>query len=280
MADKKIVILGARGMLGSDIAKLLISRGKNPACFDLPNFDITDSKQLQNAAGDADIIINCAAFTDVDKAETKSSDACAVNAEAVGSLAKIAAENNAYIIHISTDFVFDGTKHTPYTETDEPNPVNVYGQSKLSGEKLLTQSTCRNSIIRVQWSYGQNGDNFIKKLISLSTRQDSLKVVSDQIGSPTATAETAKVIAEFVEKQPLGLYHFAAAGYAGRFEVAKFVFDKLNIKTELAPCLSSEFPAPAKRPCNSRFCCDKISQLLNCDIESWNGPLERFLKKL
>ncbi len=280
MDDKKIVVLGANGMLGSDVTAVFAGRGECAASFDLPDFDITNFKQLKAATCNADIIVNCAAFTNVDKAESQPAAAAAVNAKAVENLAKIAAENNAYIIHISTDFVFDGQQQNPYTETDEPKPINVYGQSKLAGEKLLAKNTCRHSIIRVQCSYGSNGGNFITKLVSLSTRRDSLKVVSDQVGSPTATAEIARTIVEFSKKQPQGLYHFAASGYVSRFEVAKFVFEKLNIKTELIPCASSEFITPAKRPLNSRFCCDKIAAMLAGDIENWREPLERFLGKL
>jgi dTDP-4-dehydrorhamnose reductase len=275
---EKIVLLGARGMLGSDIYNLCDKN--NITALDLPDFDITDKKQLDKALENTNTVINCAAFTDVEKAESQYDLALKINAEAVGNLAQIAHKKNIYVIHISTDFVFDGKKETPYLETDKPNPVNAYGKSKLAGEKLLAGNHDFYAIIRTQWTYGKNGNNFITKLISLSRQKNSLKVVDDQFGSPTATQDVAKVIYEFVAKKPQGLFHYAAAGFASRYDVAKFTFEKLKISTQIIPCKSSEFPTVAVRPSSSRFCCDKIQSLLDKPIELWQKPLERFLKTL
>ncbi|OHB52563.1 MAG: dTDP-4-dehydrorhamnose reductase [Planctomycetes bacterium GWF2_41_51] len=277
MADK-IVLLGAKGMLGSEVRSLYAE--ENLKTFDLPEFDITDFAQLQKAVDNANVIINCAAFTDVEKAESQYDLAYKVNAEAVENLAKIAAEKNIYVIHISTDFVFDGKKDSPYEETDTPRPINAYGRSKLEGELLLMENHQNCGIIRVQWTYGKNGNNFISKLISLSKQRDSLKVVDDQFGSPTWTQEAAKVIHIFAENKHRGLFHYAAAEYASRYEVAKFAFGKLELKTEIIPCKSDEFKSAAARPANSRFCCDKIQSLLDKPIEMWQKPLERFLKTI
>ena len=277
MADK-IVLLGAKGMLGSDVYSLCDKDNVIP--LDLPEFDITDKNQLEKILEDADIVINCAAFTDVEKSESQSAQAFKVNAEAVGNLAQIAHRKNIYVIHISTDFVFDGKKETAYIETDRTNPINVYGKSKLEGEILLAKNHNLYAIIRVQWTYGKNGNNFITKLISLSRQKSSLKVVNDQFGSPTWTQEAAKIIREFIAKKPQGLFHYAAAGFASRCDVAKFAFEKLKISTPVIPCKSSEFPTMAQRPASSRFCCDKIQSLLDKPIELWQKPLERFLKTL
>ena len=277
-SSEKIVLLGAKGMLGSEVSSLLAN--DNIIALDLPEFDITNKNQLEKAIQGAGIVINCAAYTDVEKSESQTDLAFKVNAEAVGNLAEFAHRNNIYVIHISTDFVFDGAKDSPYTETDRTNPINVYGKSKLQGELLLAEKYNFYSIIRVQWTYGKNGNNFIAKLISLSRQKSSLKVVDDQFGSPTWTQEVAKVICEFITKKPQGLFHYAAAGFASRYEMAKFVFEKLNISTELVPCKSSEFKTAAQRPLNSRFCCDKIQSLLDKPIELWQKPLERFLKIL
>ncbi|MGB8227319.1 MAG: dTDP-4-dehydrorhamnose reductase [Sedimentisphaerales bacterium] len=282
----RIVLLGAKGMLGSEIYNLCAKcrkaspSGDNITPFDLPEFDITDENQLEKVLRDANIIVNCAAYTNVEKAESQSEQAFKVNAEAVGNLAKIAHNKNIYVIHISTDFVFDGKKETPYLETDRTNPINVYGKSKLEGETLLAKNHNRCAIIRVQWTYGKNGNNFITKLISLSTQKENLKVVDDQFGAPTWTQEVAKVIREFVAKKPQGIFHYAAAGFASRYDVAKFAFEKLKISTLVIPCKSSEFPTAAARPASSRFCCDKIQSLLDKPIELWQKPLERFLKTL
>jgi dTDP-4-dehydrorhamnose reductase len=274
----KIVLLGARGMLGSDVYPLF-AKG-NIIALDLPEFDITDKNQLIEAMSDCDVVINCAAFSNVEKAESQSAQTYKVNAEAVGNLAQIANKKNIYVIHISTDFVFDGKKAGSYTETDQTNPINVYGQSKLQGERLLSQNHNLYSIIRAQWTYGKNGNNFITKLISLSRQRDSLKVVDDQFGSPTSTKEAAKAIREFAFKKPQGIFHYAAGGRASRYEIAKFVFEKLKINTELIPCQTSEFKTAAQRPLNSCFCCDKIQALLAEPIAVWQKPLESFLETI
>jgi len=275
---EKIVLLGAKGMLGSEIYDLCAE--DNITALDLPDFDITDKKQLAGAVENANIIINCAAFTDVEKAESQYDLAFKVNAEALGNLAQIAHKKNIYVIHISTDFVFNGKKETPYVETDKPSPINTYGKSKLQGEILLAKNHNSYAIIRVQWTYGKNGNNFIAKLISLSRQKNSLKVVDDQFGSPTWTQEAAKVICEFIAKKPQGVFHYAAAGFTSRYEMAKFVFEKLKLNTQVVPCKTSEFKTAAARPANSRFCCDKIQSLLDKPIELWQKSLERFLKTI
>ncbi len=275
---EKIVLLGAKGMLGSEVYSLCAK--DNIIAFDLPEFDITNKKQLEETIEGANVVINCAAFTDVEKAESQYEQAFKINAEAVGTLAQIAHKKNIYVIHIGTDFVFDGRKETPYLETDEPNPINAYGKSKLEGEILLTKNHNSCAIIRVQWTYGKNGNNFIAKLISLSRQKNSLKVIDDQFGSPTWTQEAAKVIREFIAKKPRGIFHYSAAGFTNRYQMAKFVFEKLKINTELIPCKTSEFKTAAARPANSRFCCDKIQSLLDKPIELWQKPLERFLKTI
>jgi len=280
MANRKIALLGAVGMLGTEVAANLTQKGLAFDAFDLPGFDIADSTQLQQVVENSRIIINCAAYTDVEKAESQRDLAYRVNAEAVGRLGKFAKRADAYVIHISTDFVFDGSFNRPYAETDTPNPINIYGASKLVGEQLLRESSCLNCIIRTEWTYGLNGNNFIKKLIALARENNKLKVVDDQIGSPTAATEVARVICELLAKIPQGLFHFANAGYVSRFEMAKFIFEKLNMPVELISCKSQDFPSAAKRPLNSCFNCGRIAALLGRPIEPWQVPLEKFLKQL
>jgi dTDP-4-dehydrorhamnose reductase len=276
----KVIILGGKGMLGADVAAEFKNRNINYEIFDLPEFDITNERQLLSVIHKAKTIVNCAAYTDVEKAESERDLAYRVNAEAVGQLGTFAKKAGAYVIHISTDFVFDGTSDRTYVETDPPNPINSYGASKLAGERLLLESSCENCIIRVEWTYGLNGNNFVKKLIALAKKNGQLKVVDDQIGSPTATTEIAKVICELLDKRSEGLFHFANAGYASRFDMAKFVFEKLNMPVALANCKSGDFPSAAKRPLNSCFNCGKIEALLGRPIDPWQKPLEKFLKQL
>lgn len=278
--DASITILGGRGMLGSDLALACELHGLKTNVLDLPDFDITSTDHLQNAVNNTQIIINCAAYTNVDKAESEPDLAHQVNAEAVGHLGAFAKDSDVWVLHISTDFVFDGKSDTPYVETDPPNPISSYGASKLAGERLLLESGCRHCIMRVEWTYGLYGNNFVTKLINRAKEAKKLKVVDDQIGSPTATTEVAKAMCSLLPKKPEGIFHFASEGYVSRFDMAKFIFEKLRISADLSGCKTSDFPSPAERPLNSRFNCSKIKSLLDEPIKPWQQPLEQFLEQL
>jgi dTDP-4-dehydrorhamnose reductase len=275
-----VAILGAKGMLGSDLSVVCSQRGYGVRGFDLPEFDITDAAQLKEGIGGADAVINCAAYTNVDGAETETEVARRVNAEAVGTLGVLAREAGKWVLHFSTDFVFDGTSDTPYVETDKTNPINEYGTSKLAGERLLVDSGCRCCIVRIEWTYGAHGNNFVTKIITRAKQGGSLTVVDDQIGAPTATTEVADVACELLDGQAEGLFHFAAAGYASRYDVAEFILQRCAPGAELSACSSSDFTTPAQRPLNSRFECGKIQNVLKESIRSWQGPLESFLRRL
>ncbi len=280
MAKEAVAILGGKGMLGTDLIETCQHEDFDVKVFDLPEFDITNSKQLEQAVNSARTIINCAAYTDVDGAENESELAHKINAEAVGQLGTLAKETNRWLLHISTDFVFDGNLNRPYTETDLPNPTNECGRSKLAGEQLLVESGCRHCIMRIQWTYGLHGNNFVTKLIQRAKANNTLKVVNDQIGSPTSTIEVAKVICKLLLKKPQGFFHFASAGYISRYDMAKFIFEKLSMDVKLLPCKSSDYITAAARPLNSRFDCRKIMALLNEPITPWQVPLENFLRQL
>ena len=274
-----VAILGGKGMLGTDVASVCRQEGFEVEVFDLPEFDITNVQQLKQALNGARTIVNCAAYTNVDGAESEAELAYEVNAEAVGRLGELVKESGGWLLHISTDFVFDGGMSRPYRETDTPNPINEYGKTKLAGEQLLGQSGCRHCIVRVEWTYGSAGNNFVTKLIQRAKVDRTLKVVDDQIGSPTATTEAAKVICEMLHKKPVGLFHFASDGYVSRYEMARFIFDKLSMDVSVLACKSSDYPSAAARPLNSRFDCSRIRALLDEPIEGWQVPLERFLRK-
>ena len=280
MAEGKVAILGGNGMLGSDLTLACRERGYDVTALDLPDFDITDDEQLEKVVNAASIVINCAAYTDVDKAESERDLAYRVNGSAVGHLGAFAKESDVWLLHISTDFVFDGNLNRPYVETDEPNPINVYGQSKLTGEQLLFESGCRHCIMRVEWTYGLHGRNFVTKLIERAREDKKLRIVDDQIGSPTATTEAAKAICELLRQRPEGIFHFASSGSVSRYEMAKFICNKLGMSVDLSSCKSTDFSAVAARPLNSRFDCGKIQALLDEPIERWEGPLGRFLERL
>ena len=278
-----IAVLGAKGILGTDLVKAFANTDKSADAYDLPEFDITDLEQLRRITDSYKTIINCAAYTNVEKAESEIEKAFRVNAEAVGLLAKLAQKTGSQICHISTDFVFDGKSDDPYHETDKTNPINTYGSSKLAGEKLFIESGVDGCIIRLQWTYGHNGNNFIKKIIEIAEHNDSLKVVGDQIGSCTATEQIAVAIVELLSSNtslPDGIFHYAAKGFASRYDIAGFIFDKLGINVKLSACKTSDYKTAAARPLNSRFNCDKIQKLLTKPIKSWQEPLEKFLEQL
>jgi dTDP-4-dehydrorhamnose reductase len=280
MDSQRIVILGGRGMLGSDLTSLGRTKGLHFTSLDLPEFDITNTKHLQEALKDAKVVINCAAYTNVEKAETEKDNAYKINAEAVGELGKAAKKMGLWVLQISTDFVFDGAKKGPYNEQDQPNPINSYGKSKLEGEKLLIESGCQYCIIRLQWTYGLNGNNFVTKMVSAAMKNNELRVVDDQVGSPTSTEEAAKAIVRLIQLKPTGLFHFASEGFTSRFGMAEFIFDKLNMPVQLKACKTSDFPSAAARPLNSRFECSRIKKLLDEPIEPWQKPLQRYIDKI
>ncbi len=228
---------------------------------------------MQNAAA----VINCAAYTNVDRAETEPAQARAVNADAVGRLGRIAARHDVHVIHISTDFVFDGTLDRPYAEDDFPQPLSVYGATKLAGEQLLRESGCSWTIVRVQWTYGSGGPNFISKFLDRAASSLELKMVDDQIGAPTWTRDVARDLVELLERRENGLFHYAADGYATRFEVARYILQVCGLERKLISCRTADFPAAARRPLNSRFNCAKIDAMLTRKRLAWKESLREFL---
>ena len=274
----KIGIIGNNGMLGRDINALLVSKGFNIKTFARLDYDITREDDIIKIVDCVDIIINCAAYTKVDQAESEEELCYAVNAEAVGKLGKYAAKAGKYIIHFSTDFVFGDDSNKPLNEKSPTNPLNVYGKTKLTGEHLLQLSEAKHAIIRVEWTYSKNKENFATKILKLADKLDELKVADDQFGAPTSTEDIAPAVLPFIENKIEGLFHFAAEGYASRCEIACTVFDILKIKKKIIPCPSSTFPTPAKRPLNSRFDCRKIDKILKFKRPSWQNALREYLE--
>lgn len=266
-------------MLGADLVPCLEKEGYQVLALDLPEFNLTKPDHIETKLAGADMVINCAAFTNVDKAEEMPETAMRINGEAVGFLGEWAGKHNVYVIQVSTDFVFDGFSDRPYSETDKPNPISVYGSSKLEGEKKIQESNCRSAIIRVQWSYGKHGNNFVAKLLERAKKGGELRVVNDQTGSPTWTLDMAGAIRCLLRERHEGIFHFASAGYATRHEAALFIARRLGLSNPVSPCSSSEFPVRARRPKNSRFCTDKIRKALDHKIRSWEEALGAFLEQ-
>ncbi|MBI3985328.1 MAG: dTDP-4-dehydrorhamnose reductase, partial [Lentisphaerae bacterium] len=232
---------------------------------------------VEAALAQAAVVVNCAAYTNVDKAEEQPEVARAVNAEAVGVLGRLARQRGTYVVHISTDFVFDGKGDRPYVETDTPRPLNVYGDSKWKGELALQASGCDHAILRVEWSYGRHGVHFIAKLLERAHTGVDLKVVDDQIGAPTWTADAARAILCLLRGRHTGLYHFASGGFVSRYDMARFVLQAFDLQNRISPCSSETFPMKAVRPKNSRFNTAKIQPLLDHPIRDWQTALSEFL---
>jgi len=267
-------------MLGTELTAECTGRGLEVRVYDLPEFDVTNDEHLRRAVDASDVLINCAAYTNVDGAESESALAHRINGQAVGHLGELARRRGKWVLYFSTDFVFDGRLDRPYVETDTPNPISEYGKSKLAGERLLLASGCSHCILRLEWTYGDNGRNFITKLIQRADRGGPVFVVDDQVGAPTATRAVARVVRTLVDRRLEGIYHFAAAGYASRYEVAAFTFRHLVREIDLRPCHTGDYPSPAARPLNSRFECGRIQAVLGEPIAPWQEPLKQYLRQL
>ena len=279
MGVTRIGITGGRGMLGSDLRVVLENAGFEALVFDLPESDVTRRSDLEEIVSASEVVVNCAAYTAVDKAEEER-DACRlVNAVAPGTIGELAAAAGKRVVHISTDFVFGDDGAEPLSEESPVNPLSVYGATKLEGERALFASGADCAVLRVQWTYGRNGSNFVTKIAELAGRLDSLRVVDDQVGSPTPTESVARAVLCLIGEGVPGLFHFAAEGYASRFEVAKAIVEELGLDTPVSPCSSAEFSAPAERPRNSRFDCSKIDAVLDFERPFWEDALRDFLRK-
>lgn len=282
MSFKTITILGAKGMLGTDLTKAAAGRGWGVCAYDLPETDITNEEQIRQIVSSSRVIVNCAAYTNVEKAETEYELARKVNGHAAGMLGRTAKTFGVPVLHISTDFVFDGLKPGAYVETDAIGPLSAYGRSKALGEELLAQSGCEYSIVRIQWTYGRHGNHFITKILNAAEKQPSLKVVDDQVGSPTHTLEVAEAICRMLELGafPTGLYHMAAREYVSRYEMARTLFKMLGKSTDVIPCKTSDFKSAAARPLNSCFDCTKLETLLGRPFKTWQVMLKEYLESL
>jgi len=272
-----IGITGGKGMLGSDIKEKAELNNFKVNIYDLPEYDLRDKNNIEKIVKENDFIINCAAYTAVDKAESEKEICTEINAKVPGHIGQIAAKQKKYVLHISTDFVFGDSGTEPLTENTPATPLSIYGITKLAGEQELTASNCSHAIMRVQWTYGKNGNHFVSKIIELAKKMPELKVVADQFGSPTPTTAAADAVICFIRKKVQGLYHFAAKGYTNRYETAKFILDEMDIKTQISPCESTCFPAPAKRPLNSRFNCSKIDSILDFERPNWEIAMKKFI---
>lgn len=275
-----ILLIGAGGMLGKAWCALLEERGLNYKTTTRSQLDITDEAALKKALDERyAIAINCAAWTNVDAAESQSSDADLANGTAVGLLADRCAATETFLVHYSTDYVFDGQGTCPYT-TDYPvDPVNAYGRSKLIGERLLQKSGCHHLLVRTSWLYAPWGNNFVRTIARLSADRQTLKVVDDQRGRPTSTEHLATVTLGLVEHEQEGTFHVTDGGECTWFEFACCIAKHANPRCHVEPCSTDAFPRPAPRPAYSVLDLSRTEDVLG-PMSTWNDNLASVLGRL
>ena len=282
---KRILITGANGQLGQSIAEMSKNH-KEIECFFVTRneLDITNEDLVNHYFDDKsfDFVINCAAYTAVDKAEDDQENAFLVNAKATEFLAKISNAKNIPFIHVSTDYVFDGTESVPRLETDQTNPIGVYGQTKLDGENLALGNNPKTIILRTAWVYSRFGNNFVKTMLRLFNDKDSISVVADQIGSPTNAIDLANAILEIVSKDELvyGIYNYSNEGECSWFEFAQKIKEFSGSSIEINPVPTSAYPTKAKRPAYSLLDKSKIKEVYQLEIPAWEDSLKEELKHL
>lgn len=277
----RTLIFGAKGQLGRDLMEVFASVGPL-AGHDLPELDVSDERQVAEAIAEfcPELIVNAAAYTDVEGAEADAPNAFRVNAEGAGVVARMAHAVGAPVVYYSTDYVFGGGQHMPYTEDDPQAPAGVYARSKAKGEKRVREEAPRHYILRTAWLYGPSGNCFPKKMIALARKHPELKVVEDEIGSPTHTWDLAKATLAIVQTPAFGTYHTVNAGQCSRYELAKTVLSLAGIETPVRPCASSEFPAKAPRPLYSVLSTEKFARATGFVFPDWRDALGRFMTRL
>tara|TARA_R110002049_G_scaffold291474_3_gene475423 strand:+ start:792 stop:1664 length:873 start_codon:yes stop_codon:yes gene_type:complete len=277
----KILITGSNGQLGRSLQEFAVKYPDYNFHFkSSKQLDITSKEQIDIlfAQEEFDYCINCAAYTAVDKAETDQENAFLVNAEAVKYLAEACKTQNSILIHISTDFVFDGTKTTPYVEEDIPNPINVYGASKLKGEQYVQDILEQFFIIRTSWVYSEYGNNFVKTMLRIGIERDEVSVVNDQLGSPTYASDLAEVILNIINtnSKSYGIYHYSNEGEISWYEFASAIFELNKMKVKVNPIPSTSYSTVAKRPDYSYLDNTKIQKILGKDlIYDWKFSLSK-----
>jgi dTDP-4-dehydrorhamnose reductase len=291
-----ILVTGANGQVGFELQRSLAPLG-NVVAVTRAEMDLANEASILSVLEEhkPSIIVNPAAYTAVDRAESEREQAMAVNAAAPGVLARWAADHGAYLVHYSTDYVFDGTKADPYVETDPVNPQSVYGESKWLGEEAVRSSGARHVILRTSWVYGHHGNNFLKTILRLAQERSSLNIVADQIGAPTSAsliADVTRGVVEFVSRSEApdvsGTYHLSAQGNTSWYGYAEQIVREALAKNftlalqldALKPITTAEYPTPAKRPQNSRLNCAKLMDCFDLPLPAWQEGVNDVIGRL
>lgn len=289
----RVLVTGINGQLGYDVVKELSKRGHEPIGVNREVMDLTLSSQIKDCIDKVrpEAIIHCAAYTAVDAAEDNEELCRQINAYAVRDLASCAKLLDIPMIYISTDYVFNGMKgldnintnkiHTDkyleYVESDETDPKNVYGKTKLEGELYVKEILDKHYIVRISWVFGENGNNFIDTMIRLSKDRDELNIVADQIGSPTYTKDLAPLLVDMIESDKYGTYHVTNEGYCSWYDFAREIFKTANIDIKVNPILTSEYPTKAKRPYNSKMSKQKLVDNGFAKLRDWKLALKDYI---
>lgn len=277
-----ILITGANGQLGHDFQRIFKERNLDFIATDYKELDITDIDVVREFVKDKNInlIINCAAYNNVDKAEEEKEMCYKLNAAAPRDLALVAKEIEADYITYSTDFVFDGSKNTPYTEEDIPAPLSVYSQAKAEGERLVLEAYDKSFVVRTSWVFGIANNNFNKQVINWSKSRDTLGIVDDQVSVPTYSYDLALYSLKLLETKKYGLYHLSNSGVASKYDQAKYVLDSIGWKGTLNRAKSSDFILPAKRAEYSKLDSSKLEAVIGEKIPTWESGIDRFLNEM
>lgn len=282
-----ILVTGANGQLGREMQRLSAVSPNNYTFTDVAELDVTDAGAVRQAVAQtrAEVIVNCAAYTNVERAEEDEEAADRLNRGAAENLARAAEANGATLIHVSTDYVFDGTAHTPYTEDGTPSPLGAYGRTKLAGERAVMASGCRYLIFRTAWLYSEYGNNFLKTMLRLTSERDTLQVVFDQIGTPTYAGDLALALFSIIESERYagneGVYHFTDEGVCSWYDFATEIAAAAgHDKCRIIPCHTSEFPTKATRPAYSVLDKTKFKETFRMDIPHWREAMIYCMKRL
>lgn len=270
----RILLTGATGQVGWELRKSLAPLGE-VKFFDRFGLDLADIPPLIAAVRSLqpDVVVNAAAYTAVDKAESERDQAFAVNATAPRVLAEEAKRIGSLLVHYSTDYVFDGEKTAPYVEDDVPSPINVYGESKLAGEEAIRKSGCRHLILRTSWVYGPRGKNFYLTMLRIAKERPELRIVDDQIGAPTSSLAIARATTQLLPKGAEGLFHMTAGGATSWCGFARAILARAGIPTPVIAIRTEDYPTPAKRPRNSRLDCSRLLREHGVLLAPWNEAL-------
>lgn len=278
----KVLVTGYNGQLGYDVIKQLNARNIQCRGVDIADFDITDSEQTEKYIKDyaPDTVVHCAAYTAVDKAEDDEITCRRVNVDGTENIASACAKIGAKMLYVSTDYVYSGEGSEPFEPTDEVCPQSVYGQTKLDGETAVKKHLEKYFIVRTSWVFGINGKNFVKTMLNLGEKNKEVRVVDDQIGSPTYTPDLARLICDLIETEHYGTYHGTNENYCSWADFAQEIMRLGEKDCKVIRISSDEFPAKAKRPLNSRMSKKCLDDINIERLPSWQNALERFLKEM